>query len=311
MILKKPNTHMRTFLNNRRFQYSLLCTFIGIWAFILLPHFKEICGLSPIIFPKSKISKVENLKIIVSSLALTSYTLFLGIRELKKPSVEKTQRCKVKILPLILICSIIFPVAYAYVYEQGSHAVNQTILDIFLLFDDFNEHTPPEAPDGWTPYVGTWQTVSDGSTVYEQTDTSQARAISYIGNISWTDYEFEVNTTLITAGTGTARGALLLFRVQDVSNYYFLAILDDLDQVRLYRRIGGSDILIQTLNINVPSGTWLNVRIRIEGQTINVWGNDNPFFTDVPSGGNLNNGFITLSTRFYHCRFDDVIVSPV
>ena len=125
------------------------------------------------------------------------------------------------------------------------------------------------------------------------------------------DYEFEVNVTLVTAGTGTARGALLLFRAQDTSNYYFLAILDDLNQLRLYRRIGGSDILIQTLNTNVPSGTWFNVRIRIEGQTINVWGNDNPLFTDVTSGGNLNNGFIALSTRFYHCRFDDVYVTPV
>jgi hypothetical protein len=209
----------------------------------------------------------------------------------------------------LILISILIPFVSAYIYQQQSHSIIQTIENIYFIFDDFNEHTPPESPDGWTPYVGTWRTVSDGSTCYEQTDTAQVRAISYTGDASLTDYEFEVDAKLVTAGTETGRGILLIFRAQNANNYYFLTILEDLNQVRLYRRIGGNDVLIQTLNINISSGVWFNIKIRIEGQTINVWGNGNPIFTDVPSGGNLNNGFIALSTRFYQCRFDDVKLS--
>ena len=135
MIPKKLNTDVQTFLMDRRFQYALLFTLIGIWKSILLPQVKGIFSLSPIIYPKSIITPVENMKIISSSLILTSYTLFLGIRELKKPNVEKMQQCKVKVLPLILICSIIFPIAYAYVYEQGSHAMTQNIINTRSYYD--------------------------------------------------------------------------------------------------------------------------------------------------------------------------------
>ena len=135
MMPKKPNTDLHSFLRNRRFQYNLLFTLIGIWILVLFPHVKEILGLSPILYPKSIVSQVEIMKIVASSITLTSYTLFLGIRELKKPQATKRQYCKGKVLPLILIFSMMFPVVYAYVYEQGSQSMTQDILNTNSYYD--------------------------------------------------------------------------------------------------------------------------------------------------------------------------------
>ena len=288
----------------------LLMVLIPLWAISIYPFLVILFNISTLTFPIT-IPEYQIMRLITTTTLVTTISLIYGIKELIESKGQEIGFKKNSNILLIILLVFSLPLTSAYVFETDNSTIGQTIIDIFMLFDDFNEHTPPTAPDEWTPYVGTWQTVTDGSTAYEQTNTGPDRTYSYIGSASWTDYEFEVDVKLVTAGTGSYRGALLLFRVQDASNYYFLAILDDVDQVGLYRRIGGRDILIQNLNIAVPSGVWFNIRIRIEGQTINVWGEDIPLFIDVPSGANLNNGFITLSTRYYHCRFDDVTVSAV
>ncbi len=281
-----------------------------LWVISIYPFITILFNINTLTFPIN-ITEYQIWRLITTTTLLMIISLIYGIKNILESKGQNIEFKKKLKYPLIILLVISLPITSAYVFETDNNNIGQTILDIYMLFDDFNEHTPPTAPDGWTPYVGTWQTVTDGTTAYEQTNTVQDRTYSFIGDFSWTDYEFEVNAKLVSAGTEYARGILLLFRVQDASNYYFLAILDDLNQVGLYRRIGGSDILIQNLDINVPSGVWFNIRIRIEGQTINVWGNNVPLFTDIPSGGNLSNGLITLSTRFYHCRFDDVTISTV
>jgi pectate lyase len=185
-------------------------------------------------------------------------------------------------------------------------------MSIGLFFDNFDEHVPPESPDGWTVLSGTWQTAADETIVYEQTDTSVARSGSVAGNTAWTNYTFKVRVKFVSAGAEATRGALLGFRFQDGANYYYLGMGEDTDELRLYRRIDGTDTQIgSSVSITLVQNQWYNVTISIEGQTINVWVDGVQYFVNQESGGDLTSGKIGLGTRYYHCRFDDVEVFPI
>jgi len=216
---------------------------------------------------------------------------------------------------LIALVAFLFPLSFnqsinAFLYQQDQGIVTQTIINV-LFFDDFNEHIPPEAPDGWRILAGTWQTATDGSTVYEQIDTSVVSSGSAAGSTTWTDYFFEVKVKFVRAGSVAYRGAILAFRCQNSLNYYFLGIAEDRDLLLLYRRVWGFDILIASNSSTIVPNRWYTVRIKIEGQVINVWIDGVRYFTDQNSGGAIASGEIGLGTRYYHCRFDDVKVSAV
>jgi hypothetical protein len=182
-----------------------------------------------------------------------------------------------------------------------------------LFFDNFNEHTPPEAPDGWTVYWGTWQTTIDGTTVYEQTQKNVERTVSIAGNTNWIDYVFQTKVKFVfPPGTPPSAGAILFFRFQDASNYYFLFMAEDKDELLLYRRIGGVEEQIgPSVSITLVEDQWYDVRVSIEGQIINVWINGTQYFTNQGSGGTLTTGAIGFGTKRYKCRFDDVEVNSI
>ena len=209
---------------------------------------------------------------------------------------------------LFITLSISISTVCAFVYQERSQYFAQKIIDAYLFFDYFDEHTPPEAPDGWNVKSGTWQTATDGTVVYEQTDTTIRMSRSVAGKKRWTNYTFEVKVKFVINGTGLRRGAILFFRYQNASNYYFLRMLEDKDKVQLYRRIGGNNTRIASINFMLVQDQWYNVKINIEGQTINVWIDGTQVFTNQESGGPLTNGKIGLGTRYYHCCFDDVKV---
>ena len=218
-------------------------------------------------------------------------------------------RRRIAKLPLTIFLCLLFPTT---VISLQSYAPTVNIM-VGLFFDNFNEHTPPEAPDGWTVYSGTWQTAIDGTTVYEQTQKNVARAVSIAGNSNWTDYVFQVKVKLVfPPGTPPSAGAILFFRFQDASNYYFLFIAEDKDELLLYRRIGGVEGQIgPSVSITLVESQWYDVRTSIEGQIINVWINGTQYFTNQGSGGTLTSGTIGVGAKRYKCRFDDVEVNSI
>lgn len=226
---------------------------------------------------------------------------------LTKHSTKVRQR--IAKLSLIVFLCLLFPTTASSLQSYAS-TVNITV---GLFFDSFNEYTPPEAPDGWTVYSGTWQTTIDGTTVYEQTQKNVDRTVSIAGNTNWTDYAFQVKVKFVfPPGTPPDTGAILFFRFQDTSNYYFLFMAEDADELLLYRRIGGVEEQIgSSVSITLVDNQWYDVRISIEGQTINVWINGTQYFTNQESGGTLTTGAIGLGTIRYECRFDDVEVNPI
>lgn len=226
----------------------------------------------------------------------------------RKNDLAKVRRRIAKLTLIIFLC-LLFP---TMVSSLQSYPPTLNIV-VGLFFDDFNEHTPPEVPDGWTAYSGTWQTAIDGTTVYEQTKKNDERTISIAGNTNWTDYVFQVKVKFVfPPGTPPTTGAKLFFRFQDTANYYFLFMVEDRDELQLYRTIDGVEEQISSsVGIALVDNQWYDVRISIEGQTINVWVDGTQCFTNQESGGNLVTGAIGVGTKRFDCRFDDVEVSPI
>ena len=229
-----------------------------------------------------------------------------GEKERLTKDLTKARSRIAKSFLIISVC-LLYPTT---AFSLQSYAPTVDIA-VGLFFDNFNEHMPPEAPDGWIVITGTWQTATDGTTVYEQTDTTTTNRRSIAGDTSWTDYTFETKMKFVTNGT-TPRGANLFFRIQDDSNYYFLRMQEDNDSLILYRRIGGTNTQIgSAVSFALVQDQWYTVRFSIEGQTINVWVDGTQYFTNEDSGGTLTSGRIGLGTTHYHCRFDDVEVDPI
>jgi len=219
------------------------------------------------------------------------------------------ERRTVAKLPLIVFLCLLFPTAVLS-FQFYTATVN---VMVGLLFDNFNEHVPPEAPDGWTVYSGTWQTETDGTTVYEQADKKDERACSIAGNVNWTDYIFQVKVKFnLPPGTPPVGGANLFFRFQNESNYYFLFLSEDKDEMRLYKRIGGVEEQVgSSIAVTLTENQWYDVRVSVQGQVINVWVDGTQYFIDQESGGNLTSGAIGVGTKRYGCSFDDVEVRPI
>ncbi|MBE0512585.1 DUF1080 domain-containing protein [Candidatus Bathyarchaeota archaeon] len=219
------------------------------------------------------------------------------------------ERRRMAKLPLIIFLCLLFPTTVLSL-QQYAATVNMTV---GLFFDNFNEHTPPEAPDRWTVYSGTWQTATDGTTVYAQTQKNVDRTVSMAGDTNWTDYVFQVKVKFVfPPGTPPGTGAILFFRFQDTSNYYFLAMAEDKDELLLYRRIGDVEEQIGLpASITLVENQWYDVRISIEGQIINVRIDDVQYFTNQESGGTLTTGAIGVGTKRYSCSFDDVNVNSI
>ena len=219
------------------------------------------------------------------------------------------ERRRMAKLPLIVLLSLLFPTTVLSLQNYAA-TVNMTV---GLVFDNFNEHMPPEAPDGWTVYSGTWRTETDGTTVYEQTKTRDDRTCSIAGNANWTDYVFRVKIKFVfPPGTPPVGGAILFFRFQNESNYYFLFLSEHNNELTLNRRIGGVEEQIgSSVAITLVENQWYDARISVQGQIINVWVDGAQYFIDQESGGTLTYGAIGVGTRRYSSRFDDVEVSPI
>jgi len=215
------------------------------------------------------------------------------------------ERRTVTKLPWIVFLCLLFPTTVLS-FQFYTATVNITV---GLFFDNFDEHVPPEAPDGWTVYSGTWRTETDGTTVYEQTKTKYDRTCSIAGDANWTDYIFQVKVKFVfPPGTPpVGGGTILFFRFQDESNYYFLFLSEDKDELMLYRRIGGIEEQIgSSVAINLVKNQWYDVRISIQGQIINVWADGTQYFINQESGGTITSGAIGVGTKRYSCRFDEV-----
>jgi pectate lyase len=158
---------------------------------------------------------------------------------------------------------------------------------------------------GWSKSGGTWNIVSDGTQVFEQSDNSSNRAREFAGSSSWTNYSVQARVKPLSFN-GSNRVVALASRVSSSTKMYRLALINA-NRVELQSMNGSTVTVIASASLTVSTGTWYTLRIDASGSTISGYVNGSL----IGSGGNSDYGAgnIGLFTEYASAHFDDVSVS--
>ena len=167
-----------------------------------------------------------------------------------------------------------------------------------LFSDDFESGSSQ-----WTVQSGTWSVISDGSNVYNQTNTG-ITARSTAGSSAWADYTIQARVKLVSGSY-----AMLMARYQDSDNYYFMT-LRSTGTVEIKRMLGSSSgTALQTHSgvLSPATGAWYTATLKVEGSSLQGY-IDGDLVLDV-NDSTFTTGLIGLGTASGAAEFDDVIVS--
>jgi pectate lyase len=130
-----------------------------------------------------------------------------------------------------------------------------------LFTDNFEDGNA----NGWSRSGGSWTVATDGSRVYRQSGTSSDARV-WAGQANWANYEVQARVKA-TAFNGSNRFIALLARVQNSTNYYYLALRSN-NTVELKKLVGGSSTTLDSAGLTVTTGTWYTVRLEVAGTAL-------------------------------------------
>jgi hypothetical protein len=229
---------------------------------------------------------------------------------------NKSIKSKRKLLPIFVCILITVPIACAYIYEQDLNILAQTIIDLAVMDENFDDILPGEDPPGWVEGSGNWTAVDDGGNiVYYQDDdsASESLSISTTGDINWVNYTYEVDLKFVEGNTKKDnRGVVLCFRHQGENNYYWLALREFQDTLELYKHgTGGGGNLVASTSYTLVTDTWYHVNITIRGDIVDVSIDDIPYFTSTIMNGSYDYGSVGIGTIYYKAMFDNIYVELI
>ena len=156
----------------------------------------------------------------------------------------------------------------------------------------------------WTVVDGTWSVVTDGSKVYEGTNTNGfARATALT---AMTDQVIQARVKPVSFN-GTDRYVALMGRYTDTSNYYFLTLRNS-NKLDIRRIKSGTVTTLASVNYTVATGTWYTLKLEIVGTTLRGYVNGTLLVTATDSGG-LTSGKVGIGGAYAGTHFDDVLVT--
>ncbi|HEV2782174.1 MAG TPA: hypothetical protein VGX25_22510 [Actinophytocola sp.] len=165
--------------------------------------------------------------------------------------------------------------------------------------DDFEDGNA----DGWSRSGGSWAVVTDGSRAWRQSGTSSdARALAGAG---WAGQAVQVRVKP-TGFNGSNRHVAVTARVQNTSNYYYLA-LTNAGSVVLGKRVGGGFTGLASATAPVTVGQWQTVRLEAFGSTLRGFLNGVEVVS--ASDGTFGGGRVGVAAYFASATFDDVVVT--
>ncbi|MHA6481762.1 family 16 glycoside hydrolase [Paenibacillus sp. strain BS8-2] len=181
--------------------------------------------------------------------------------------------------------------------SAGVHFDNAAVYPITRFSDDFEDGNST----GWTSSSGSWSVTADGSKALTQTAT--ATAITTAGN-SWTDYTYQAEVKMPIANANAG----LLFRVQDVNNYYMYRINAATQVVELYKSVNQVLTLVSSTPFAARADQWYTVKVFIEGNTVKGYVNGALMTEWTNPVTELTAGRIGLRTTSAGVSFDDALV---
>ncbi|WP_461520383.1 carboxypeptidase regulatory-like domain-containing protein [Porticoccus sp.] len=156
---------------------------------------------------------------------------------------------------------------------------------------------------GWTEIPNHLDSTSAWSVSGGVYDSSSSGGGAFIGDTSWEKYTAE---TRIRFPEGATADAGLLFRYQDLNNWYQLRLRDGL--IRIISRINGEiDDAVQTATVSVVPNEWYTLKVEVDGQNVKTYLNDQLIFNY--SGLQLSQGTVGYMDDGVHVQYDDFTVS--
>lgn len=122
-------------------------------------------------------------------------------------------------------------------------------------------------------------------------------ALPYAG---LTDLTFEAS---LKTGT-TAKAAGLLFRAQDLDDYYFFYLKNN--QLILDKRAGGTTSTLYSVSQTFSPNTWYKLKVIATGSSLSLYLNDN-LFTTI-SDSSIAFGYAALANQGNTASFDNVML---
>lgn len=134
----------------------------------------------------------------------------------------------------------------------------------------FDKDRPGTLPAGATVFAGKWAVRAEPDApslpnALCQTGYSEYPALS-LGDRTYTDVTIAAQFKPVSGGGDRAAG--ILFRIRDKDNYYILRANALEDNVNIYKYVGGRRRAIQEGSARVPSGTWQELRVEVQGNRI-------------------------------------------
>lgn len=291
----------------------ILLFLASIWFLQLTPILMHVLDVGPAVFPGPLMTDTSLAILIITSLGLSSYCLKLGLNRFKREKSGNGNQGTL-FLSVVIIVFLVMPFVFAYIHQQEYQSFTQTILNEALMDEDFDELPPGTDPPGWDPVDGSWSTVTDGGTVvYYQDDNAdkEALSISTTGNLSWTDYRFDVDVKFVEGNEKKdERGALLLFRYQGGNNYYFLYMKEYMDLIELHSHGDGAHVVDAVDCVLMPD-IWYHVSIVVIGDIVDVEVDGVSYFGGVDMGGSFSHGSVAIGTSYYKVMFDNIYVDTI
>lgn len=177
----------------------------------------------------------------------------------------------------------------------------QTASAAALFSDDFNDGNA----NGWTATLGTWGIVTDGTSAYKQSGTSEGRTSA--GSTSWKDYSVQSKVKLDTFNTGNR--VYLAARYVDGNNYYGASFYNNNGgTLEIRKKVNASSSTLVSKSYAITTGTWYDVKLVVEGTSIRLYVNGVLQLSATDSS--LSTGAIGLITQGgAMAKFDDITVN--
>lgn len=128
------------------------------------------------------------------------------------------------------------------------------------------------------------------------------------GDTAWSDYEI----TLEARKDGGSEGFLIVFRAPDNNNFYWLNIAGwNNTQHAIEKEVSGGRSVVASASGSINSDQWYDIRIRCEGNYIQVWLDDSLLFDYTDESSAYLTGMMGLGTWSTQARYRNIQVTDL
>jgi hypothetical protein len=145
----------------------------------------------------------------------------------------------------------------------------------------FSNAGPSKLPSGWSAVTGTWVASLENSNVLLKMTGNDGNDFN-IAVFKSTNYQNAEIEAKVKALQGEEdQGGGLVWRYINSKNYYVVRANPLENNIRLYRVVDGNRRQMQSVSAKVKTGEWFTLKVRILGNRIECYMNDEKILSDT------------------------------